>query len=162
MACGWGSAPAGSVAEVSAGSEVEWQLKNGDGGTWVHAKGYVSFYTREDIDFDNKLSHSPVTYAIYKCPGSAKDCQPSGAGWAMIGHNGNDGSGDWQMAKFTRGENVKVKIPSGTPTGDYLIRQELIALHNGHEQYIQCAQIHVTGSREGGLDGAQLVAFPGA
>ena len=45
MACGWGSGPAGSVAEVDAGSEVEWQLKNGEGGPWIHAKGYVFFCT---------------------------------------------------------------------------------------------------------------------
>lgn len=142
--CGPGSAPGSGVAEVSAGSEVEFQMRNGDGGTWVHVKG-------------------PVIHSIYQCPSGAASCNPGNdAGWAIINNGGLDG-GDWQMAKFGKPENVKVKIPSGTPNGEYLIRQELLALHNGHESYIQCVQIKVTGGPNGTLKdaGAQLLAYPG-
>lgn len=142
--CGPGSQPAGTTAEAAAGSEIEFQMRNGDGGPWVHVMG-------------------PTFHSIYKCPGDAGSCNPGrDQGWAVIGQGAGDGQG-WVMGKYHRGENVKVRIPSDTPNGDYLVRQELLALHNGHESYIQCVQIRVTGGSDGDLasKGAQLMAYPG-
>lgn len=61
--------------------------------------------------------------------------------------------------------SVGVTIPKNTPSGDYLLRIEHIALHgasqvNGAQFYISCAQITVTGGGSG--TPAPLVSFPGA
>lgn len=61
--------------------------------------------------------------------------------------------------------SVSVTIPKNTPSGDYLLRIEHIALHsasnvNGAQFYISCAQITVTGGGSGSP--SPLVSFPGA
>jgi hypothetical protein len=61
--------------------------------------------------------------------------------------------------------SVSVTIPRSTPSGDYLLRIEHIALHqasntNGAQFYISCAQIRVTGGGNG--NPSPLVSFPGA
>lgn len=60
---------------------------------------------------------------------------------------------------------ASVTIPRSTPSGEYLLRVEHIALHsagqiNGAQLYISCAQISVTGGGSGSP--SPLVAFPGA
>jgi hypothetical protein len=62
-----------------------------------------------------------------------------------------------------------VTLPTNLPTGHYLLRTEIIALHNavsegGAEFYPACAQLSVTGSGSpGGAAGASpTVSFPGA
>lgn len=62
-------------------------------------------------------------------------------------------------------DSISVTIPKNTPSGDYLLRIEHIALHgasqpNGAQFYISCAQITVTGGGNGSP--GPLVAFPGA
>ncbi|CAK5272362.1 unnamed protein product [Mycena citricolor] len=61
--------------------------------------------------------------------------------------------------------SVTFNIPSATPSGQYLIRIEHIALHSassygGAQFYISCAQVEVTGGGSG--TPGPLVAFPGA
>jgi hypothetical protein len=61
--------------------------------------------------------------------------------------------------------NINFKIPSATPSGEYLVRVESIALHsasgaNGAQFYISCGQINVTGGGSG--KPTDLVSFPGA
>lgn len=60
---------------------------------------------------------------------------------------------------------ASVTIPKATPSGEYLLRIEHIALHsastiNGAQIYLSCAQIKVTGGGSG--TPSPLVAFPGA
>lgn len=60
---------------------------------------------------------------------------------------------------------ASVTIPKATPSGEYLLRVEHIALHsasaiNGAQIYLSCAQINVTGGGSGSP--GPLVAFPGA
>jgi hypothetical protein len=60
---------------------------------------------------------------------------------------------------------VSVTIPKNTPSGDYLLRIEHIALHqasqtNGAQFYLSCAQIRVTNGGNG--NPGPLVSFPGA
>ncbi|KAF7300872.1 Lytic polysaccharide monooxygenase [Mycena kentingensis (nom. inval.)] len=60
---------------------------------------------------------------------------------------------------------VNFKIPAATPSGQYLVRIEHIALHQsnvfqGAQFYISCAQVQVTGGGSG--TPGPLVAFPGA
>ena len=54
-------------------------------------------------------------------------------------------------------------IPAATPNGNYLIRHELLALHqaNTPQFYAECAQIQVTGSGTGQPSGEYLATIPG-
>ncbi|KAL2022538.1 hypothetical protein VTK56DRAFT_5145 [Thermocarpiscus australiensis] len=59
---------------------------------------------------------------------------------------------------------MNVKIPSDLPSGDYLLRAEVIALHvagstGGAQFYMTCYQLTVTG---GGSASPSTVSFPGA
>lgn len=56
-------------------------------------------------------------------------------------------------------------VPSCLPAGDYLVRNEQIALHSaqssgGAQFYLSCGQLKVTGG--GSKTPTDLVAFPGA
>lgn len=60
---------------------------------------------------------------------------------------------------------VNTTIPAGTPSGEYLLRVEQIALHmasqpNKAQFYLACSQIQVTGGGNG--TPGPLVALPGA
>ncbi|KAF4988094.1 hypothetical protein FGRMN_9960 [Fusarium graminum] len=93
-----------------------------------------------------------------------------------------DGSGDWFKimeegvcnagGDFTKdawcnydSATADVKIPQGTPNGEYLLRVEHIGVHRSHvnqpEHYVSCAQVKVTGGSTGKVD-AEMVKFPGA
>ena len=69
---------------------------------------------------------------------------------------------------ITTGESlatIPFTIPAATPSGDYLIRMEQIALHvassvGGAQFYLSCGQVTVTGGGSG--TPGPLVAFPGA
>ncbi|KAH7243816.1 hypothetical protein MRS44_017203 [Fusarium solani] len=92
-----------------------------------------------------------------------------------------DGKGDWfkimeegvcnASGDFTKGAwcnydsaSVDVKIPAGTPDGEYLLRVEHIGIHRSHvnqpEHYVSCAQVKVTGGGNG--KPGPMVKFPGA
>jgi hypothetical protein len=61
--------------------------------------------------------------------------------------------------------SADVKIPEGTPDGQYLLRVEHIGVHRSHvnqpEHYVSCMQVSVTGGGSGKVD-AEMVKFPGA
>lgn len=78
---------------------------------------------------------------------------------------GLDTNNTWAVDKLiANAGNVSMTIPSCIPSGQYLLRAELIALHSastypGAQFYMECAQIKVTG---GGSASPDTVAFPGA
>ena len=57
---------------------------------------------------------------------------------------------------------VNATIPTDTPSGDYLLRVEQIALHvpNKPQIYLACSQVKITGGSSG--TPGPLVALPGA
>jgi len=86
-------------------------------------------------------------------------------GWAK---NPSGGSGDddyWGVKDLNKCcGKMNVKIPSDLPSGDYLLRAEVIALHTagspgGAQLYMTCYQLSVTGS---GSASPATVLFPGA
>ncbi|KAF3931288.1 Endoglucanase-4 [Dactylella cylindrospora] len=87
-------------------------------------------------------------------------------GWAPAPGSSN-GDGDyWGTKDMNRCcGKVGVKIPSTIPSGDYLLRAEVIALHaagpgGGAQPYVTCFQLTVTGG-SGSLPSGG-VRFPGA
>lgn len=82
----------------------------------------------------------------------------AGAGWFKIFEEGyDDSTSKWCTEKLIDdGGIMSVQIPSGLPSGNYLFRPELLALHNANagdpQFYTGCAQIQVQGTSEGTLD----------
>ncbi|SPO07044.1 related to cel1 protein precursor [Cephalotrichum gorgonifer] len=121
---------------------------------WTHAQG-------------------PVLVWMYKCPGAFSSCDGSGNGWFKIDEGGFHGDGKsvfldtetpsgWDIAKLVGGGTWTSTIPDLAP-GNYLVRHELIALHqaNAPQFYAECAQIELGGSGSGVPSGNYLAAIPG-
>jgi Auxiliary Activity family 9 (formerly GH61) len=112
---------------------------------------------------------------MYKCAGAFSACDGSGAGWFKIDEAGFHGDGakvfldtetpsGWDIAKLVGGNKQWTStIPAGLAPGNYLIRHELIALHqaNAPQFYAECAQLVVTGSGTAQPDASHKAAIPG-
>ncbi|KAF3932527.1 Endoglucanase-4 [Dactylellina cionopaga] len=61
------------------------------------------------------------------------------------------GKGTWGAGQVMSALKWTVKIPASLPSGEYLIRHELLALHqaNNPQFYPECAQLTVTGGGSG-------------
>ncbi|CAI6099709.1 unnamed protein product [Clonostachys chloroleuca] len=86
-------------------------------------------------------------------------------GWKKnpSGYNGDDDYWGVKDLNLCCGK-INVKIPSNIPSGDYLLRAEVIALHSaagsgGAQPYVTCFQLTVTGG-SGSIPAT--VNFPGA
>ncbi|EJD47911.1 hypothetical protein AURDEDRAFT_123123 [Auricularia subglabra TFB-10046 SS5] len=157
IVCGPKAAPsAPTVAPVTAGSQMSFLYRAGtDSTVWPHNVG-------------------PLMTYLYKCPSgtSADKCAPppSGTpGWFKISELGRKSGGDWWQADLKANKSVPVTLPAEVPSGDYLLRFEVLALQNAMsaglaEFYVSCTQIRVSGTatQDAQAQGAQLVAFPGA
>lgn len=169
-----GSANVGApkTLNVAAGSSFKmfWEGATGElvgqGGLsayfpWVHAMG-------------------PVLNYITPCTnGDCTKFDATNAGWTLLDKSGIDfsqtissslktamtnkpepyhpssGSGLWAMAKLVQdGSTWDINIPSQLAPGQYILRHEIIAIHNplgpnptsGPQHYISCTQLTVTGS----------------
>lgn len=143
MTCNGGtSAPAS--ATVAAGQNVTavWAQ-------WTHQQG-------------------PVMVWLYKCSGSfGSGCVGSGKNWFKIDQMGLYGtsltSTLWGTGIVFSTLKWSSKIPSNIPAGNYLIRFELLALHqaNTPQFYPECAQIVVTGGGSSLPTSDYLYSIPG-
>ncbi|KEY66401.1 hypothetical protein S7711_05835 [Stachybotrys chartarum IBT 7711] len=120
-------------------------------------------------------SQGPVLVWMYRCAGAFSSCDGSGAGWFKIDEGGFHGDGvrvfldsenpsGWDIARLV-GSNRQWNstIPAGLAPGNYLIRHELIALHqaNSPQFYPECAQIVITGSGTAQPGASYMAAIPG-
>ena len=142
MRCNGGtSAPLN--ATVKAGDSVVAKWKQ-----WTHEQG-------------------PVMVWLYKCAGDFKSCDGSQKGWFKIDQMGMTApplSGKaWGNGIIYSKKQWESKIPASLAPGNYLIRHELIALHqaNTPQFYPECAQITVTGSGTASPGAAYLASIPG-
>lgn len=122
MRCNGGtSAPL--AATIAAGSSITavW-------GQWTHSQG-------------------PVTVYMYKCSGAHSSCDGSGSGWFKIDEKGLIAP---PLSGTQWGNDIVLKtlkwtstIPSKLAAGNYLIRHEVLALHQAYSPqfYPECAQI---------------------
>ncbi|KAH8889181.1 glycoside hydrolase family 61 protein [Thozetella sp. PMI_491] len=119
-------------------------------------------------------SQGPIMVWMYKCAGAFSACDGSGAGWFKIdeaGFHGDSGvfldaekGSGWDIAKLVGGDKQWTStIPASLAAGNYLIRHELIALHqaNAPQFYPECAQITVGGSGTAEPDASYKAAIPG-
>ncbi|KAH9880015.1 hypothetical protein J1614_002040, partial [Plenodomus biglobosus] len=93
----------------------------------------------------------------------------SSLSWTKLAEDGYDGK-SWAVDKLIAGKYTgkpgqhKVKLPN-LAAGNYILRPEIIALHEGNRQagaqfYMECVHIKVTGSGSATLPAG--VSFPGA
>lgn len=120
-------------------------------------------------------SQGPILVWLYKCAGAFSSCDGSGSGWFKIDEAGFKGDGTkvfldsetpsgWDIAKLVGGNKQWTsKVPQGLAPGNYLLRHELIALHqaNAPQFYPECAQLVVTGSGTAQPDASFKAAIPG-
>ncbi|KAG6844786.1 hypothetical protein H0H87_003715 [Tephrocybe sp. NHM501043] len=140
-----GSAPSLAYGTVAAGSQVHLNWT-----TWPesHKGPIVTYLARAPSDI---TAWSPGTSAV----------------WFKVAESGKDSSGLWAATDLlaASGGVYTFTIPPKLKPGQYLIRNELIALHAaysypGVQIYPSCIQIEVTGS--GTALPTSFVSFPGA
>jgi hypothetical protein len=154
LSCGSGAQPAALVADANPGSEVGFGWINGEQGPWVHNTGPV------------------LTYMASCGSGSCTTFDSANAEWFKIDQKGrHDGNGAWFMSDYNQDVNslLSVTLPTNLPAGEYLLRHELIGMHNGlseggAEFYPACAQIRLSASSRADAkvpSGSDVVTFPG-
>ncbi|KAI0344649.1 hypothetical protein BDW22DRAFT_1427335 [Trametopsis cervina] len=142
LACNVGGQQgAGIVAQASAGSSVTITMNR-----WP----------------DDHLG--PELFYMAACDGN--NCKTSGTGdlkWFKVQADGLD-NGVWASTKLIQnGLSSSMTIPQELKPGQYLIRHELIALHDADQPqfYPECIQVEVTGSGTTTPPASELVSIPG-
>ncbi|KAH8729001.1 glycosyl hydrolase family 61-domain-containing protein [Phaeosphaeriaceae sp. PMI808] len=115
-------------------------------------------------------THRPTSVMVYmaKCPGSCDSFSGAGQVWFKIDHkglvSGTQNSGKWAGDEILETLFWTSTIPASLAPGNYLIRHELLAVHqaNNPQFYPECAQFEVTGSGTASPASSYLVSFPGA
>lgn len=149
MTCGWlpdASRPANRKCAVAAGSTVGLQ--------WHHTSTAAS-------DQIVAASHQGPCI-VYM----AKSSDGQGPVWFKIFEEGyNPSTRKWCVDRLREnGGKMSVVIPNDIEPGNYLLRGEIIALHegfklNGAQMYVLCAELTVSGTGRARPSG---VSFPGA
>ncbi|KAL3424568.1 endoglucanase ii [Phlyctema vagabunda] len=155
VACNGGPNPTMSspyVIDVAAGSTVQ--------ATWRHT---LTSGPEDVIDASHK---GPVIAYLKKVNNAATDVG-YGSGWFKISEAGyNPSTKTWAVDDLIAAKGIQnIPIPACIPSGQYLLRAELIALHgagspSGAQLYMECAQINVVGGT--GTASPSTVSFPGA
>ncbi|KAH7099341.1 cellulose-growth-specific protein [Auriculariales sp. MPI-PUGE-AT-0066] len=110
----------------------------------------------------------PVTVYMASCGGACTSQSSSSLSWFKISEtglkSGTVGNGTWGNTDVLNTLKYATTIPSALAAGEYLIRWELLAIHqaNTPQFYPECAQLTVTGSGGKTPDSSYLVKFPGA
>jgi hypothetical protein len=156
MACGRdGAIPVAFTCPADAGSKLTFEFREyadptyGSGSIDPSHKGPCAVYVKEVSDMASTAAAGP--------------------GWFKIWEEGYDESaGKWCTEKLIATNGLlSVNLPSALPTGYFLVRPELLALHNadkGNPQfYAGCAQVFVSGTTSEPLDvpANNSVSIPG-
>ncbi|KAF6806010.1 glycosyl hydrolase family 61 [Colletotrichum plurivorum] len=149
------------LVTVSAGDDV--------GTFWQHTIDGPLHGDPNDQDNPIAASHKdPISVYLAKVD-DAVNADPWDLEWFKIAHDGFDqASGVWAVDKLIQsGGWHHFQMPTCVPAGQYLMRVELLALHEatiegGAQFYMECAQINVVNPNGGSSSGAERVKFPGA
>lgn len=147
MTCGWlpeAANPANRKCPIAAGSTIGLQ--------WHHNSNGPS------DDILDPTHKGPVIVYL------AKSETGKGAVWFKIYEDGYT-SGSWATDRLIGNRGlVSITIPSDIASGNYLLRGEILALHNaynvdGIQPYVGCIELTISGSGTANPGG---VSFPGA
>jgi len=154
MTCGWAgkSLKANRKCPIAAGSTV---------GLQFHYEMGLGSSDTYYIAPDHK---GPCLVYLAK----TDDVLPSGPVWFKIFEDGYDTSSKSFCVTRMRANGGKFffTIPSDLAPGNYVMRSELIALHEGFQlggaqPYVHCEEITITGSGTAQPSGSYLAQFPG-
>ncbi|TFY77212.1 hypothetical protein EWM64_g6800 [Hericium alpestre] len=150
IACGLDAQFAGGVADAKPGSALvfEWGNIGSKDGAWPHNVG-------------------PIMTYMALCKGSCTKFNGTDAQWFKIDQLGQKKDGTWYQGDLMAGKPITLSLPTDLPSGDYLLRHEIIALHlaesvGGAEFYPNCIQMRVTGGGSSTKQPDNTVSFPGA
>ncbi|KAI0310223.1 glycoside hydrolase, partial [Amylostereum chailletii] len=150
LRCGLSAAAAAQEASAKAGSVVEFWWTGGGGQEWPHNTGPLMTYMAECTN------------------GDCTSFDPANAKWFKIDQLGMNSDSTWYQAVFMQGKSLSVTLPTALAAGHYLLRSEIIALHNaiavgGAEFYPACVQLNVASSGADAVSApSPTVSFPGA
>ncbi|KAG8892047.1 hypothetical protein FRC01_014377, partial [Tulasnella sp. 417] len=155
MSCGQGAAKVTAPLSATAkpGSQIDFDWASGEPTVpWPHNVG-------------------PMMTYIAQCGGDCADFNSLDAKWVKIdeaGREGNQPEGDWiQATTLHVSKPYSMKLPDNLPAGNYLMRHEVIALHNAQSEglaefYPSCIQLTVSGGSSKANFPSSTVDFPGA
>ncbi|CAE6421984.1 unnamed protein product [Rhizoctonia solani] len=152
MTCGRDAKTAALIADVDAGSQITMTWDDHPGDTWNHDLG-------------------PLMSYMTKVPEgqTADKFNPANAQWFKVAQDGLKSNGKWVQADLMSGRAHAVTIPKNIPSGQYIFRSEIIALHladkrGGVEFYGNCIQMNVKNGAGGSnfLNNVKTAKFPGA
>ncbi|TFK27937.1 hypothetical protein FA15DRAFT_701531 [Coprinopsis marcescibilis] len=146
MSCNNNGQPSGGQlsATVKAGDKITARW-----GQWTHVEG-------------------PVMVYMARCPGSCSSANSNSLSWFKIDEagliSGTLAKGHWGNSVIIKDLVWTSTIPAALADGEYLIRHELLALHqaNTPQFYPECAQLIVTGGGGQTPSSEYLAKFPGA
>ncbi|THH04329.1 hypothetical protein EW145_g5606 [Phellinidium pouzarii] len=147
--CGQDAKIAALVADANPSSNVTFDWAGGDGGNWPHNIG-------------------PLMTYLSTCGNTTCDkFDAINAKWFKINEAGQRADGTWVQQDLMNGGTFSITLPSNLAPGQYLVRNEIIALHlateqGGAEFYPSCSQINVGGNQTGVPAESDLVSLPGA
>jgi cellulase len=131
-------------ADIAAGSKITATWTQ-----WTHAEG-------------------PVTVWLSKCPGSDCSSYDGSGDWFKIDEagllSGTISKGEWGNGIVLKTLKWESTIPASIQSGAYLIRHEVLALHqaNTPQFYPECAQLKITGGGSDFPSSQYLAKLPGA
>ncbi|KAK5174511.1 uncharacterized protein LTR77_001591 [Saxophila tyrrhenica] len=117
------------------------------------------------LAYDEFIEHpGPGFVYMSLAPGGDVSSYDGSGDWFKVWESGLSGSasnennwGTWQD------DRIEFTIPTDTPDGEYLVRPEHIAIHEGHvgkaQFYMECAQLRVSGGGNGSP--GPMVKIPG-
>jgi cellulase len=157
LGCGISGTHSNQVISVKAGDRI--------GAWWGHVIGGEQW--PNDPDHPIARSHKgPISTYMAKVDNAAS-ASPNGLKWFKIHEDGfNPSTGQWGVDNMiAKGGWSHANIPQCLAPGQYLLRQELLALHSaygnmGAQFYQSCAQLNVASG--GSHVPAQTVSIPGA
>ncbi|KAH9931329.1 glycosyl hydrolase family 61-domain-containing protein [Fomitopsis serialis] len=148
--CGQEAQAAAITAPAKPGSSVtfQWSGAPGGGDNWPHNVGPL------------------MTYMTQCTTTNCAAFDSSSAEWFKIDELGMNSSNAWFQGYLTQGDSYTVTLPTSIKSGGYLIRHELIALHQavsigGAEFYPSCTQVLISGSGDGTPSSGEMCTFPG-
>jgi lytic cellulose monooxygenase (C1-hydroxylating) len=139
----------------------------------IAAGGTVGmFWTSDDKNINPdgwaESHRGPIMTYIAPCGGDCSSIDASSLKWTKIAESGvvsgqANTQGTWATDVMrSNGGVASATIPSNIAAGNYVLRNEIIALHKAHEGepefYPQCANIEVTGSGSDDLANSGVLA----
>ncbi|KAI9794425.1 MAG: hypothetical protein M1816_005495 [Peltula sp. TS41687] len=150
MACGFdGTNGVGRVCPINPGDDLTFE--------WFH------WHSQEFPELYYPDGHMGPCSIMMKKVDSAINSTGTGDGWFRIGYEGyNNQTKFWCGQRVAAEGRLTVKIPEDLEGGSYLIRPELVALHNTQtapQLYVSCFQVFLNSA--GTAVPKDTVAIPG-